>query len=46
MTSDPVQALEQLTEMGFDRVLTSGHESSVLEGLPVLAQLVQKVLCI
>merc|ERR1712062_97483 len=37
---DPENSLEQLISLGFDRILTSGQESSALEGLPNLAALV------
>ncbi|MFE9690369.1 copper homeostasis protein CutC [Micromonospora sp. NPDC005806] len=40
MTRDPLAALEQLIELGVDRVLTSGQEVSVLEGAPLIAELV------
>jgi copper homeostasis protein len=33
MARDPYQALETLIDLGVDRVLTTGQESSVLEGL-------------
>ncbi|MFK0004164.1 copper homeostasis protein CutC [Paenarthrobacter sp. NPDC090522] len=39
---DPLRALEQLLELGFTRVLTSGHEPTAGEGLPTLAQLVER----
>ena len=42
MTPDPFQALETLIELGVDRVLTSGQEASVLEGLPLIAELVRR----
>ncbi len=42
MTSDPFAALETLVALGVDRVLTSGQESSVLEGLDLIAQLVAR----
>jgi copper homeostasis protein len=42
MTSDPFAALEILIGLGVDRVLTSGQEESVLEGLPLLAELVRR----
>ncbi|GAB4539993.1 MAG: copper homeostasis protein CutC [Anaerolineae bacterium] len=41
MTRDPYQALETLIELGVDRVLTSGQESSVLEGLELISDLVR-----
>jgi copper homeostasis protein len=42
MTRDPFQALETLVELGVDRVLTSGQEATVLEGLPLIAELVRR----
>lgn len=41
MTADPFAALETLVDLGVDRVLTSGQDSSVLEGAPLIAELVQ-----
>lgn len=42
MTRDPFAALETLVTLGVDRVLTSGQEPSVLEGLELLTQLVER----
>jgi copper homeostasis protein len=42
MTPDPFRALETLIELGVDRVLTSGQEASVLEGLPLVAELITR----
>lgn len=42
MTRDPFAALETLVELGVDRILTSGQEPTVLEGLELLAELVQR----
>ncbi len=42
MTPDPFEALETLIGLGVDRVLTSGHEPSVLEGLPLIIELVKR----
>jgi copper homeostasis protein len=42
MTRDPFEALDALVALGIDRVLTSGQEASVLEGLPLLAELVRR----
>jgi copper homeostasis protein len=42
MTPDPFTALEKLIDLGVDRVLTSGQEASVLEGLPLIAELVKR----
>jgi copper homeostasis protein len=41
MARDPYLALEQLVELGIERVLTSGQEPSVLEGLDLIADLVR-----
>src|SRR5262249_49100724 len=42
MTPDPFEALETLVGLGVDRILTSGQEASVLEGLPLLTELVRR----
>jgi copper homeostasis protein len=42
MTRDPGDALETLITLGVDRVLTSGQEASVIEGLEVIAELVKR----
>jgi copper homeostasis protein len=42
MTRDPLQAIETLIGLGIDRVLSSGQEATVLEGLPLLAELVSR----
>ncbi len=42
MTPDPAQALETLIGLGVDRVLTSGQEASVLEGLPLIVELIKR----
>lgn len=43
MTSDILQALDDLVDLGFQRVLTSGGSSTALEGLPMIQQMVEKV---
>lgn len=43
MVKDPFITLEILVKLGFERVLTSGQDSSALEGLPTIKQLVEKV---
>ena len=40
MSRDPFEAMEILIGIGIDRILTSGQESSVLEGLDLIARLV------
>jgi copper homeostasis protein len=42
MTRDPFEALEALVGLGVDRVLTSGQEASVLEGLPLITELMRR----
>jgi len=41
MTRDPYRALEELIALGVDRILTSGQEPSVIEGLDLIAELVR-----
>jgi len=43
MAKDPFTTLEIVIKLGFERVLTSGRDSSALEGLPTIRQLVEKV---
>ena len=42
MTPDPFEALEALIELCVDRVLTSGQEATVLEGLPLITELIRR----
>lgn len=42
MTRDPFAALDSLIALGVDRVLTSGQERSAVEGLDLLAALVER----
>ncbi|XP_052041416.1 copper homeostasis protein cutC homolog isoform X3 [Apodemus sylvaticus] len=42
MVQDPMAALETLLTLGFERVLTSGCDSSALEGLPLIKQLIEQ----
>jgi copper homeostasis protein len=42
VTCDPFEALETLIGLGVDRILTSGQEPSVLEGLDLIADLVKR----
>lgn len=42
MAADPFAALEELIELGVGRVLTSGQDVSVLEGAPLIAELVER----
>lgn len=41
MTRDPYKSLEELIELGVDRVLTSGQEATVPEGADLLEEFVQ-----
>jgi copper homeostasis protein len=41
-TRDPFEALESLIDLGVDRILTSGHRPSVIEGLDLIAELVRR----
>jgi copper homeostasis protein len=41
MTTDPAASLEVLVSLGVERVLTSGQEATVLEGLPLLVELMR-----
>jgi copper homeostasis protein len=42
MARDPYQALDQLIDLGVDRILTTGQEATVLEGLDLIAELVRR----
>jgi len=42
VAAEPFRALEALIELGVDRVLTSGQEASVLEGLPLIVELMNR----
>jgi copper homeostasis protein len=42
MCDDPFEALEQLIKLRVDRILTSGHKQTAMEGASLLKQLVQK----
>jgi copper homeostasis protein len=39
---DPFEGLDDLMQLGIDRVLTSGQEPSVMEGLDLISELVRK----
>lgn len=39
---DPAQALEELIELGFDRVLTSGQEATAEKGVDLIAKLIEQ----
>lgn len=40
VTPDPLEALDQLVELGFTRILTSGQEKTVPEGIELLKKLI------
>ncbi|QMU30303.1 copper homeostasis protein CutC [Adhaeribacter radiodurans] len=42
MVADPMRALDQLIDLGVERILTSGQEKSALEGSELIAQLIQR----
>lgn len=42
MTRDPFEALDTLIALGVDRVLTSGQEPTVLEGIELIAALLER----
>lgn len=39
---DPFEALEDAVELGFDTILTSGQQAKAEQGIPLLAQLVER----
>ena len=39
---DPFRALEQLIDLGCDRILTSGQQSDAVKGIPLIAELVRR----
>ena len=41
LTPDPFRALDQLVQLGVNRVLTSGQEDSVSEGAPLIKRLIE-----
>jgi copper homeostasis protein len=42
VTPDPFEALEQLVDIGFTRVLTSGQRDSVPEGVELIKELIER----
>ena len=42
VTPDPFEALEQLVDLGFTRVLTSGQKDSVPEGVELIKKLIER----
>jgi copper homeostasis protein len=41
VTPDPFRALDQLVELGFNRLLTSGQEDTAPEGAPLIKRLIK-----
>ncbi len=41
-TPNPYEAMEQLISLGYDRILTSGQAKNVVDGTPILIELLQK----
>jgi len=41
VTPDPIQALDQIINLGFTRVLTSGQQNSVPEGMELIRKLIK-----
>ena len=41
MTRDPLTSLDTLISLGVERVLTSGQDSTALEGLPLISRLIE-----
>jgi copper homeostasis protein len=42
MTNDPFQTLEDCIEVGFDRILTSGHQAQAVKGAELIGELIIK----
>jgi copper homeostasis protein len=42
VTHDPLQALEDCIEVGFERILTSGQQPKAIQGIDLITTLVQK----
>jgi copper homeostasis protein len=42
MTTDPFQALEDCIEVGFDRILTAGHQAQAIKGADLISTLIIK----
>ncbi len=42
LTPDPFVAMEGIIDLGCERILTSGQESTVIEGLPLIRRLVEE----
>jgi copper homeostasis protein len=42
IVADPLQALEEIIQLGIDRILTSGQAATAIEGVDLISRLVQK----
>jgi copper homeostasis protein len=42
MTRDPLEALEDCIEAGFDRILTAGQQAQALKGVDLIGELIKK----
>lgn len=42
VTADPKRALEDLIDLGIDRVLTGGQQQTAIEGIPLLKELIEQ----
>lgn len=42
MTADPIRSLEDIIAVGANRILTSGQKNKAIDGIPLLAELVQR----
>lgn len=42
LVPDPLDALERLIDLGFDRVMTSGREESAYNGIPLIRELIER----
>ena len=42
VTRDPLKSLEDIIELGFKRILTSGQQNKAEDGLPLIKELVEK----
>ena len=42
MTCDPFQALDDIIQLGFNRILTSGQKNKAIDGVDLIAELVER----
>lgn len=42
VTPDPIQALDQIIDLGFHRILTSGQGKTAYDGIPMLKKLIER----